>query len=579
MSDYSTPLGSIAVGQGDQVTKANGLLNATSPSALFGLKYATTTGLTFGYHGGHPTLSSGAIGTIADATLTLTASTINYVTAPKESGIPGVSTATTNWDDTANYWRIYSITANTTGITGYTDYREIGKMTGVGVGLVAPVTKTTAFTLAENENEVICNGSASITITLPTASACVGRKVWIKNIATFTIVSSSANVKPPDTDTAGTAILPATAGSSACLVSNGTHWVVMSLSGVSAGGSAITAKDEGSDLTTALTSLDFVGAGVTATNTGGAVTVTIPGSGAASVTIKDEGATLTTSISSMNFVGAGVTATNSGADVTVTITSGREILSANRNYYVRTDGSDSNNGLANTSGGAFLTIQKAINVISTDLDLGIYDVTVNVNDGTRTAAITLKRFLSGGGKVYLVGNAATPANCVISTTSASCFTADDYAGTYSLDGFKLVTATSGTSMSISGLSSSILFKNIDFGAAATAHISVTNGALCQASGNYAITGAAPWHYGAFSNGIITVSSRTVTITGTPAFSSAFCLAQTTGIVVANGNTYSGSATGSRYNISLNAIAITAGGGANYFPGGTAGTTATGGQYA
>lgn len=41
------------------------------------------------------------------------------------------------------------------------------------------------------------------------------------------------------------------------------------------GGSAITAKDEGTNLTTALTSLDFVGAGVTATNTGGAVTVTV----------------------------------------------------------------------------------------------------------------------------------------------------------------------------------------------------------------------------------------------------------------------------------------------------------------
>lgn len=43
------------------------------------------------------------------------------------------------------------------------------------------------------------------------------------------------------------------------------------------GGSAITAKDEGSTLTTGMTSIDFVGAGVTATNSSGAVTVTIPG--------------------------------------------------------------------------------------------------------------------------------------------------------------------------------------------------------------------------------------------------------------------------------------------------------------
>ncbi|PBB80895.1 hypothetical protein CK218_10825 [Mesorhizobium sp. WSM3879] len=49
-------------------------------------------------------------------------------------------------------------------------------------------------------------------------------------------------------------------------------------------GSSITAKDEGSTLTSAMTSIDFVGSGVVATNSGGAVTVTIasgPGTGSA----------------------------------------------------------------------------------------------------------------------------------------------------------------------------------------------------------------------------------------------------------------------------------------------------------
>lgn len=47
--------------------------------------------------------------------------------------------------------------------------------------------------------------------------------------------------------------------------------------GSGGGGSAITAKDEGSTLTAAATSFDFAGDGVTATSVGGAVTVTIPG--------------------------------------------------------------------------------------------------------------------------------------------------------------------------------------------------------------------------------------------------------------------------------------------------------------
>lgn len=45
----------------------------------------------------------------------------------------------------------------------------------------------------------------------------------------------------------------------------------------SGGGSALTVKDEGTNITTAATSLNFAGAGVTATNASGAVTVTIPG--------------------------------------------------------------------------------------------------------------------------------------------------------------------------------------------------------------------------------------------------------------------------------------------------------------
>ena len=45
---------------------------------------------------------------------------------------------------------------------------------------------------------------------------------------------------------------------------------------VSGGGSALTIKEEGSNLTTTATSIDFVGGGITATNTGNAVTVTVP---------------------------------------------------------------------------------------------------------------------------------------------------------------------------------------------------------------------------------------------------------------------------------------------------------------
>jgi hypothetical protein len=59
----------------------------------------------------------------------------------------------------------------------------------------------------------------------------------------------------------------------------GTSWATIEHNGVFGGGSPIAAKDEGSTLTSSMTSIDFVGAGVTATNSGGAVTVTIAGGG------------------------------------------------------------------------------------------------------------------------------------------------------------------------------------------------------------------------------------------------------------------------------------------------------------
>lgn len=94
-------------------------------------------------------------------------------------------------------------------------------------GRNAPVTKATSFTLAATENWVICNGTATITVTLPAASSWTGREVMLKTIAAFTVVSASSNVVPLAGGAAGTAILAATAGKWVTLVSDGTNWITM----------------------------------------------------------------------------------------------------------------------------------------------------------------------------------------------------------------------------------------------------------------------------------------------------------------------------------------------------------------
>jgi hypothetical protein len=87
------------------------------------------------------------------------------------------------------------------------------------------------------------------------------------------------------------------------------------------GSGIILVKDESLILTAAASSLNFIGAGVTATVGNpliGDIDVTIPG-GIAGVAVSDEGSIVAATANSMNFVGAGVTATAVGNVVTVTI--------------------------------------------------------------------------------------------------------------------------------------------------------------------------------------------------------------------------------------------------------------------
>ena len=82
---------------------------------------------------------------------------------------------------------------------------------------------------------------------------------------------------------------------------------------------------------------------------------------------------------------------------------GFEPLSANRTYYVRAaGGNDSNTGLVNDSGGAWLTLQHALDYISSHVNLNGYDITI-VCTGTFTTGAKLWSPFIGNGIVTLSG--------------------------------------------------------------------------------------------------------------------------------------------------------------------------------
>jgi hypothetical protein len=154
-------------------------------------------------------------------------------------------------------WKLVPVTAGGTGQISYTDGQLlIGNTTGntltkstltAGVGISitngsgaitiarsggsyssAPVTATSNYSVVATDTWIINNKTgSSLTVTLPAPSTNTGRELTIQNYQAFTVISASSNVVYIGGGSAGTAILAASVGDSATLVSDGTNWVMM----------------------------------------------------------------------------------------------------------------------------------------------------------------------------------------------------------------------------------------------------------------------------------------------------------------------------------------------------------------
>ncbi len=254
----------------------------------------------------------------------------------------------------------------------------------------------------------------------------------------------------------------------------------------------------------------------------------------------------------------------------------RERLAANRIYYVRSDGNNTNTGLANTAGGAFLTLQKAVDVVC-GLDMASYTVTIQIADGTYTTATVLKPYV-GTEAPIINGNATTPANVLLSTSGAVIDS--QRCGKWVLQYFKLQNSTSGNGITANA-GCEILFSGLDFGAIRANHLAALSGGIISAAGNYTVSGGSTYsaHALASMGGLVITTGRTVTITGTPAFVQGWAWGSGGGGVLSMAaQTFSGSATGPRYTLSMGAMCVVNGAATTYLPGSTAGTTATGAVY-
>lgn len=106
-------------------------------------------------------------------------------------------------------------------------------------------------------------------------------------------------------------------------------------------------------------------------------------------------------------------------------------------YYVRTDGNDGNTGLANTAGGAFRTIGKAISLVPQVIN---HTVAINVAAGTYAEDVIISG-TNGAGYVAFIGTSAsirsfTAARCNRIVVSGFTATSTTQSAFYAYDGGK-----------------------------------------------------------------------------------------------------------------------------------------------
>jgi hypothetical protein len=113
-------------------TRANEAFDTLAHKAVYGKRHAATSLLVWGYWGGRWGGFS-----VADGTLTLTDDADNYVVVAYSTGTISVSTASTNWDDTTDFARVYKITTADGVVSGTPEDHRAG-LYGVHGNAVEP---------------------------------------------------------------------------------------------------------------------------------------------------------------------------------------------------------------------------------------------------------------------------------------------------------------------------------------------------------------------------------------------------------------------------------------------------------
>jgi hypothetical protein len=264
----------------------------------------------------------------------------------------------------------------------------------------------------------------------------------------------------------------------------------------------------------------------------------------------------------------------------------RTLLTANLTLYVNpSTGSDSNSGLSPAI--PFATVQGALNAMYRAYDWNGFAGTVSLANGTYTTGGTISGLPPGMFQpISVVGNVAAPGSVIFAVNPGNCF--------YVTQGGQL--NVSGCTLGAGGVIGSqngfglfawmggiLNFGSVTFVTCTQGHMLGQNGGSIFGSSvlgaSYSITGGvvSGAHMASDAGGVCSPAGMAVTLTGTPAFSVAFALAQRSGVTQAPGSTYSGAASCPRFLAATGGNISGTSGNITFFPGSSAGSTGSAGN--